>query len=314
MPDSPAAQPDQVGDDLHLPRVAVLTVARDEAGMLPRWMDYYGQQVGIRNLVVLDDNSVDGSTDDLPCTVHHLPPAPWKQNFEQTRMKLVSGIGAALLACYDVVIFCDVDEFLVPDPDRHEGLREYLQDRAERHVIAPVGMNVLHNPAVEAPLDPSRPVLEQRRFVKFAPGMCKPAVKRIAAPWRAASHAITSKFEIDPELWLLHLKFYDVDTLKTVADHRHRLRKADGRALNTSWKRTGADLTTRLRTWTNPVPDDAATIDAGAEVPEFDPAENDLDQIIQQGKNGLFSTKGGHIGAMQNQPLRQLPARFRSAF
>src|SRR5262245_57139984 len=63
------------------PRVAVLTTVRDEAQMLPRWLDYYGRQVGSENLLVLDDNSVDGSTKDLPCTVYQLPPAPWRMEW-----------------------------------------------------------------------------------------------------------------------------------------------------------------------------------------------------------------------------------------
>ena len=41
--------------------------------MLPRWVQYYGDQLGQDNLVVLDDNSVDGSTEHLPCTVLRLP-------------------------------------------------------------------------------------------------------------------------------------------------------------------------------------------------------------------------------------------------
>ena len=48
------------------PTVAVLTVARDEAAMLPRWVAHYGSHVGVENLVVVDDNTSDGSTDDLP--------------------------------------------------------------------------------------------------------------------------------------------------------------------------------------------------------------------------------------------------------
>ena len=42
--------------------------------MLPRWIAHYAAQVGMESLVVIDDNSTDGSTDDLPCTVVRIPP------------------------------------------------------------------------------------------------------------------------------------------------------------------------------------------------------------------------------------------------
>jgi glycosyl transferase family 2 len=291
-----------------------MTVARDEAEMLPRWVGYYAGQVGMANLIVMDDNSVDGSTDGLPCTVLRLPSQPWKVDFEHTRMKLASGIGAALLSCYDVIIFCDVDEFLVPDPSRHRSLLDYLRARSDREVIAPVGMNLLHNTALEPPLDPGKPVLAQRRFVKFAPGMCKPAVKRVSAPWRAASHGILSPFEVDPDLWMLHLKFYDLDALRRVADHRNRMHQLDGRADNTTWTRTGSELADELLSWTSPV---AGTDhgDDGAHVPDFDPTEVDLEAAVKKMNAGLYrASGGGHIYAMTNNPLRTLPERFRSAF
>lgn len=311
MPSS--ASPSETSDD-KLPRVAVMTVARDESEMLPRWVRYYAGQVGANNLVVMDDNSVDGSTDGLPCTVLRLPPQPWKVDFEHTRMKLASGIGSALLWCYDVIIFCDVDEFLVPDPDRFDGLLDYLRARSDREVIAPVGMNLLHNTALEPALDHGQPVLAQRRFVKFAPGMCKPSIKRVSAPWRAASHGILSPFEIDPDLWMLHLKFYDLDELRRVADHRNRMHQLDGRADNTTWTRTGPQLADELLSWTTPPPGTDWS-DGAESVPEFDPREVDLDEVVRKVNDGLYKASGGgHIYAMTNNPLRRLPERFREAF
>lgn len=57
-------------------RVAALTMARDEAEMLPRWLDYYGGQFGSDNVMVIDDNSVDGSTSNLPCARFRVPLVP----------------------------------------------------------------------------------------------------------------------------------------------------------------------------------------------------------------------------------------------
>ena len=49
-----------------LPTMAAITMARDEGPMLRRWVDHYGRELGADNLVVIDDNTSDGSTDGLP--------------------------------------------------------------------------------------------------------------------------------------------------------------------------------------------------------------------------------------------------------
>lgn len=275
--------------------------------MLPRWISYYGGQLGVENLIVLDDNTVDGSTDDLPCTLHRLPPPPWQTSWAQARKLLASGIAEGLLACYEVVIFTDVDEFLVPDPDHHSGLLAYLGARAGQDVIAPLGVNVLHNPRVEPELRASQPVLQQRRFVKFAPGLCKPLIKRVSAEWRAGLHGIKAPFEIDQELLLLHLKYYDVEMLAKVSQHRRDLHDKEGRGgLRSAWTVGSAELTSKLLSWTE-TPD-------GEPVPEFVPGEVDFSEVIASTGSGGFRAYGGtQLKAMDEQPLRQLPDRFRAA-
>ena len=66
--------------------------------MLPLWIRYYGGQFGVENLYVVDDNSEDGSTDDLPCDVLHIPPIRGGK-FNSTRMAVMVGLGRALLSC-----------------------------------------------------------------------------------------------------------------------------------------------------------------------------------------------------------------------
>ena len=106
-------------------RLAALTMVRDEQVMLPRWVRHYSRECGAENLFVVDDNSTDGSTDDLPCSVLRIP--SWgDKHFESTRMRVVSNIAAALLEAYDAVLFADADEFLVADPEKYDGLRDLV--------------------------------------------------------------------------------------------------------------------------------------------------------------------------------------------
>ena len=288
------------------PRVVALTMARNEADLLPRWVSYYGGQLGFQNLIVLDDNSDDGSTDTLPCTRLRVPPAPWQSPWAPTRLRLVNGISYGLLACYEAVVFTDVDEFLVPDPARYAGLLDYVAANRGRQVIAPLALNVLHKPDVEPALDPDQPLLAQRRFVKFADGMCKPLVKRVAADWDGAFHAINSPYEIDRDLLMLHLKYCDVGTLTRVSEQRHALHREGRGHPNSAWALESEDLASRLWSWVD-TPD-------GQEIAEFDPAEPDLSDIVRVKKKGFYRSQGPQLAAMENNPLRQLPERFRSAF
>ena len=291
------------------PRVVVMTMVRDEADMLPRWIDYYGGQLGVQSLMVFDDNSVDGSTDDLPCTLYRLPPEPWKRRWARTRVNMVNGISRGLLACNDVVIFTDVDEFLVPDPDKYDGLLDYLAHRSDRPVIAPLAFEVMHNARVEPEFDPARPLLEQRRFVKFSPAMCKPLLKRVPAVWEPAFHAIHAPFEVDPDLFMLHLKYYDEGALSRVAEHRYRIRETEGRGHPRSfWAKSPDKLTSLLSSWTSSDKEDDG---AGR---TLDVEQLDYRDLISENSEGAWRAKANQVTSLSKSPLQELPERFRRAF
>jgi hypothetical protein len=284
------------------PTVAVMTVTRDEADMLPRWIAHYGTQVGVDNLLVFDDNSSDGSTDDLPCTVHHLPKLPGNGGFNQARMRLLSGVADGLLACYDAVVFTDTDEFIIADPAKYENLVEFIAAHPDWPVIAPVGLNVLHYQQVEGPLDLERPILGQRQFAKFVPIMCKPSVKRVPAAWRHGSHAVHSPFRIHPDLFMVHLKFHDRETLRHVAELRRQMVETDGRSVKTSWAKTGDEMAEML--------DDFVGEASATEAREFDASKVNL-EIVRKSPNGNFRAFGpGQVQSMKKQPLVRVPERL----
>lgn len=287
---------------MSLPHVAVITMARDEGTMLRRWVEHYSREVGAENLVVVDDNSSDGSTDDLPCPVLRIPPLT-KKSFEPARMGLLGGLSAGLLEAYDAAIFCDVDEFIVADPKIHESLRHFVAARPGRQAVGVMGLNVVHDIAQEPPLVEGEPILGQRSLAKFLPLMCKPSLKWEPANWALASHGIKCPFEVDPELFMFHMKFADRDHLKAVADHRHEMFRTDGRAARTSWERSGGDMVNLLDEITADIDHDA--------IKPFGPPLKKLPSIVEQSAPDTWrAVGGGQVQAMRNRPLVRVPDRF----
>lgn len=285
-----------------LPSVAVITMARDEGRMLRRWVDHYSREVGAEHLVIVDDNSSDGSTEGLPCPVLRIPPLT-KRSFEPSRMGLLSGLSAGLLEAYDAVIFCDVDEFIVADPRRYETLRHFVADRPGREAVGVMGLNVVHDLAHEGPLRDDEPILGQRRLAKLLPLMCKPSLKWVPANWVLASHGIRCEFAVDPELFMFHMKFADRDHLKAVADRRHAMFTSEGRAARTSWERSGGDMVDLL--------DEIAGDIDHTDIKPFGAPLKKLAQIVEQPEPGVWrAVGGGQVQAMRNRPLTRIPDRF----
>ncbi len=283
-------------------RVAALTIVRDEAVMLPRWLGHYGRELGIENCFVLDDNSSDGSTDGLDCSVIHVP--DWGDRpFEQVRMRVVSRFAAALLELYDVVMFADADEFLVADPARYGGLRDLVERRRDEPILGAINMNVMQVPQLEPELDPTLPVLGQRQYAKSLPLMFKPAVKRVDVDWAAGSHGIMAPWVIDPHLYMFHLKFAERSHLRAVGEHRNQLATTQGRGSQTSWQFSGDDLATLLDEIT-------ADIDP-AKVRDYKVRPRELRSMVKPKENGVYRVNGRRqVNAMRDRPTVRIPERF----
>lgn len=285
-----------------LPSVAVMTMARDEGAMLGRWVRHYAAQVGAEHVYVVDDQTTDGSTDDLAGPVLRIPPLR-KRGFEPSRMEVMAGLSAGLLAAYDAVVFCDTDEFIVPDPDHHASLLHYVAARPGRQAVGVTALNVVHDVSREGPLRDDAPVLSQRALAKFAPLMCKPSLKWVPARWAHASHGIECPYAVDPELFMFHLKFADRDHLADAAAKRHAAFRDDGRAARTSWERPADEMVDLL---------DEITADIDLEqVERFRPRPARLERIVQRQGAMWRATGAGQVQAMRSQPMVRVPRRFR---
>ena len=185
-------------------RVAALTMAYNEPFFVPLWVRHYARQVGPDHCFLIDHGSDDGSTHGLPV---HVLRRPRTVRDEDARVETVSAVVRDLLRRYDAVVHSDIDELLLADPARFATLAEYAVAAPE--VTTALGLDLHHLPGEEPAFDPARPLGAQRRWVRFAAAMCKPALLRRPVAWSPGFHSSDAPLVLD-RLFLFHLRYVDL--------------------------------------------------------------------------------------------------------
>jgi hypothetical protein len=188
--------------------LAIVTMVYNESVNLPIWIRYYRRAAPNATLFVIDHSSDDGSTDHVP-EVNKLP-LPRSEFDEWSRTRLINYLQRALLQYYDLVIYTDCDELIVPDPAKSPSLEAHLATQSYEYA-SPVGLNIIHLVDVETPIDLTRPLLSQRRYGQFQASMCKPVITRIPLNWEPGFHECDKPVRIDKDLYLFHTKAVDRD-------------------------------------------------------------------------------------------------------
>ncbi len=186
-------------------KVAVLTDACSAAFYFPLWHKYYGGQFGAEALNILTFRGMKAQFS--PFQVQNI----WEVDaaFDSALgSQVVSDLAAILLRTHDVVIRCDVDEFLVPDLALYDGLRDFIERNTLPYVTA-LGIDVMEGDG-EVPLDFERPVFgTQRRFGLFSSAVNKTCLTSVPLRWAPGFHG-ASEPPVFSSLYLLHLKFADM--------------------------------------------------------------------------------------------------------
>ncbi len=270
-------------------RVAALTMVRDEAALLPLWCRHYLRQVGAGNLFVLDQGSQDGGTHGIPAHVTPVPDAPLDEGWRAT---CVTEVVRELLSRYDWVIHSDADELMLADPRHFSTLADYALAEPAPAARA-IGLDLHHIPGEERPFDPALPLGAQRRWVRFAASMCKPALVREAVRWTPGFHASEPPGQFGA-LYCVHLRYVDLGMgLARLARTRAR---AALPGTNPHQRVPDAEFEALMRS--------VATLPRHADVP-FDPVLPPLHPWIEQVQAGADLELAGDA-------LWELPERFRA--
>ncbi|MEG8023728.1 hypothetical protein QP162_03330 [Sphingomonas aurantiaca] len=125
-----------------------------------------------------------------------------------------------------------------------------LLDGETATFVAPTGVEFIHNADLEEDFDFSRPLLEQRRFVRFHSAYSKPAIWRSnSATFGSGQHHLSEPYEFTSKIALAHLKYVDVKASRNRRAQRNDFEYSDrqlARGRISSWET--ADPATWSRT------------------------------------------------------------------
>lgn len=206
-----------------LKKIAAITMARNDEFFLSRWIAYYGKQFGTENLYIL----LDGTDQTIPenSGLAHIKKLPHKDMSraagDKYRINKLSKLAHELLKKYDIVIGCDVDEFLIVDSKTKKTLSEYLSNKKIHTTLSGLGLDVGQHLYCEAVLDRDAPFLEQREYALLSTRYTKPVVINKPIKWGSGFHSIRNhNFHIDKNLYLLHFGAIDMNMLEEKAKKR----------------------------------------------------------------------------------------------
>ena len=175
-----------------------------ESYWLPLWEAYYTPQV--------DEVQMWHSDEDLTA-------------LEQGRVftKRINESLPDLLEEFDAVIIASNDEFIIPDPDKYQGLREYIGAHPQA-VCRTTGFNVVTLEG-DPPLDISRKITDQRSHWYYDKWYSKPSITRTPVHYISGWHFCNKKVKPDPDLILMHLREANLEVLMRYCPERLPARK-----------------------------------------------------------------------------------------
>ena len=236
---------------------AIFTIANNEKVFLPMWIRHYSKYVPMQDLWILDHNTIDGSTD--PSI---LPPGinvrrvygeiAWMPHHFINR-QVEMHIQRLLMYGYPCVLFAEIDEFVVADVDAYPGgLSEYLDKFLhldDVKVVAVAGHHLAHVSIGDSHIEPainlSAPMLLPQRSYWYKDVFYnKPLLTKIPMTFGPGHHVATfadgsslggSIFttqlgNVDENLFMVHLHYFDMDICLTREKHKHESAKNSGKA------------------------------------------------------------------------------------
>jgi len=174
--------------------------------MFPLWRRYYGGLFGDDNLHILTYVGRKALFDNCGVKVIGLERA----YDDKLRAEVISNLVGMLLRQYNVVLRCDIDEFIVPLAGKYRDLADFV-DRNDLPYVTARGTDVIEMPG-DLPLDLDIPVLPQRSHGLRATALYKTCLTTVPLVWGGGFHGMNLPPVLD-DLYLFHLKWADLRRL-----------------------------------------------------------------------------------------------------
>ncbi|MEM7319202.1 MAG: glycosyltransferase family 2 protein [Pseudomonadota bacterium] len=282
---------------------AILTIVRDDAYFLQRFVQYYGGLFGRNNIYIISHGD-EPEVRDLAegCNIFPVP-AIETNKFTMLHWRTKNHLKNALRQWYKHVLICDVDEFVVVDPATGFNLRTWLDQAPGRTVYTAMGLEIVHLRGFES-AGVQDGILGPRRYAQIALHYAKPCiVSRPAKIGRGGHYAEYDKLNLPDFLYMFHMKYCDYDLYVDTLNRRNAFieeqkRVADGESVRTNPK------------WFADGRNDEATFDAFEARPIQD--NFDLSHIRQAMHDSWEPRKDGlwHFHRPEYDELYKLPDRF----
>ncbi len=225
-------------------KIAALTMIYNEPVWAPIWARHYAAELGPAHCYIIDHGTDDNSTATLPpsLNIERIPRTPLDETW---RAAFISNRAEHLLRTYDAVIHTDADELLVADPAAFPNLTTMIAATAAP-VLTAIGLDLQHRPALEPGLDLTKPIAEQRQWLRFAASMCKPAIIRRPVRWSPGFHSADAPL-VFGHAALLHMRYADLNLALTRL-HRTRNQAFATPDTDTHQRTTDAEFTQMVQT------------------------------------------------------------------
>ena len=192
--------------------IAFATMSWKDNWYLKIWVDYYSRYIDRCNLFVLmHDRDEEAEEIARGCNIIRLHRRPIYRDFDRDRWMTIQYFVNALLFQFRVVVFNDVDEILVVDPDVSANPVEYILCNEAVPVNTPFGFDIVHRSEEETEdIGNGQGILAKRRFVRPTTVYSKPCILRQGVRFKAGGHGCDHPaLHLSPNIYLMHMRTVD---------------------------------------------------------------------------------------------------------
>mgnify|MGYP003625054728 FL=1 len=227
-------------------KICAITMVYKDYWALSQWYTHYGRLVGFDNLYVVAHGRDALVAQMCPRASVITIPRERLNGFDRNRGQMLNSFADGLGLSYDWVVRTDADELICFDPAVYRSFKDIFEASSSTALFG-LGLNVAETVADNVLKDGDM-ALGHRSKAVFTGHYSKAwASKRGTALWRHGMWAGPRKlgaavFDLPKGVYLVHLKYANLDALEIANHHRKEVGNAEGRGLpGAAWKEADKD-------------------------------------------------------------------------